>query len=261
MKTKTNLFSFGAGTAGFFLGALGLQAVVIFDSVHSNGNDWVNSINYLAQSFKTDATNTRLTSVILRMDGDADAYGGFFVRIYNATGANQRPNQPVATLTGSANPATAGNYEYQPTGSLDLATNTCYWVVAGVSSGLGQYAWRRELPPSIEVGSTIGNSFNSLAFGFGWSAPSTGEAFSMQVNAQPVPKPASRPLLTITPDGNGGFYIRCAGQEGTTYRLQRAAGCNDSWFGIATNTAPTSGIILFHDTSPLPGRAIYRTCH
>jgi hypothetical protein len=51
---------------------------------------------------------------------------------------------------------------------------------------------------------------------------------------------------------------QCAGGN-VTYRLQRAASVTSTWTNLATNTAPASGLIEYHDTSPLPGQAFYRT--
>ena len=64
--------------------------------------------------------------------------------------------------------------------------------------------------------------------------------------------------LAVAPDGSGGYFIRFAGHAGFTYRLQRAASLSGPWPTIATNTAPASGLLEFHDTSPLPGQAFYR---
>jgi len=54
----------------------------------------------------------------------------------------------------------------------------------------------------------------------------------------------------IKRDGSGGFCIHLTGAPDVTNRLQRAAS--------AKNTAPASGLIEYHDTSPLPGQALYR---
>jgi len=256
---KTKLSSRWVSAMGLFFSGTCLHAAVIFDSVDANGNDFIDVTYSLAQSFKTDSVNVSLTSVVLRMDAASEPSGGFFVKIYDATGASQKPNRLLATLSGPANPATAGNYAYTPTGPLDLSPNTFYWVVAGVSSGLGQYPWRRKSPPSIAVGSAIGSCYNFLLFGFGWNAPNVAEAFCMQVNAQPVAAPGPGPSLALAPDGSGGWFIRGAGQAGLSYRLQRAASLSAPWASIATNTAPPSGLLEFHDLTPLPGRGFYRT--
>ena len=64
--------------------------------------------------------------------------------------------------------------------------------------------------------------------------------------------------LTIEPDGSGGFFTRFSGAPNVAYRLQRAPSLNGTWSSLATNTAPASGLIEYHDTSPLPGQAFYR---
>lgn len=64
--------------------------------------------------------------------------------------------------------------------------------------------------------------------------------------------------LAIERDGSSDFFIRFTGAPDVTYRLQRAAGVTGTWTNLATNTAPASGLIEYHDTSPLPGQAFYR---
>ena len=88
------------------------------------------------------------------------------------------------TLSGSANPATAGNYAY--TGSYLLAANTTYYIVAGVSSGTGAYEWASH---DSEDAATIGYS-DSFDGGATWNSDNTppgtvftDATFNMQVNA------------------------------------------------------------------------------
>ena len=59
--------------------------------------------------------------------------------------------------------------------------------------------------------------------------------------------------------GSGGLFIRYTGAPDVTYRLQRAASVTGTWSDLATNTAPASGLIEYHDTSPLTAQAFYRT--
>src|SRR5207249_3742429 len=47
-----------------------------------------------------------------------------------------------------------------------------------------------------------------------------------------------------------GFFIRYTGAPDVAYRLQRAASVTGPWSGLATNTAPASGLIEYHETSP-----------
>ena len=44
-----------------------------------------------------------------------------------------------------------------------------------------------------------------------------------------------------------------------TYRLHRAPRVTGPWSDLVTNTAPASGRIEYHETSPPPGAAFYRT--
>jgi T5SS/PEP-CTERM-associated repeat protein len=65
--------------------------------------------------------------------------------------------------------------------------------------------------------------------------------------------------LAIERDGSGGLFIRYTGAPDVTYRLQRAASVTGAWSDLATNTAPASGLIEYHETSPPPGQSFYRS--
>jgi len=65
--------------------------------------------------------------------------------------------------------------------------------------------------------------------------------------------------LAIARDGSGGLFIRFTAAPGVSYRLQRAPSVSTAWSDLATNTAPASGLIEYHETSPPPGQAFYRT--
>ncbi len=67
------------------------------------------------------------------------------------------------------------------------------------------------------------------------------------------------PVLTIARQGSGGYFLRFTGVPDLTYRLQRAASVTGPWSDIATNIAPASGLIEYHETSPRLGTAFYRT--
>ena len=64
--------------------------------------------------------------------------------------------------------------------------------------------------------------------------------------------------LVIERDGSGCFFIRHTGVPTVTYRLQRAASVTGPWSNLATNTAPASGLIEYHEITPPPGQAFYR---
>ena len=67
------------------------------------------------------------------------------------------------------------------------------------------------------------------------------------------------PTLALAPDGSGGYLLGFNAAPEITYRLQRAPSVSGPWSDLVTNTAPTSGRIEYHETSPPPGAAFYRT--
>jgi len=67
------------------------------------------------------------------------------------------------------------------------------------------------------------------------------------------------PRLALARDGSSGYFLRYTGAPDVTYRLQRAPTVTGPWSGIATNTAPASGLLEYHETTPPPGAAFYRT--
>jgi hypothetical protein len=67
------------------------------------------------------------------------------------------------------------------------------------------------------------------------------------------------PTLALAPDGSGGYFLDLNGVADVTYRMQRAPSVAGPWSDLATNTAPASGRIEYHETSPPPGAAFYRT--
>jgi 6-phosphogluconolactonase (cycloisomerase 2 family) len=71
--------------------------------------------------------------------------------------------------------------------------------------------------------------------------------------------PSTRPRLAIIPDGSGGYFIRFNGIPGNAYRLQRAPTVTGPWASSSPQTAPTSGVVEFHDLFTLPEQAFYRT--
>jgi hypothetical protein len=66
------------------------------------------------------------------------------------------------------------------------------------------------------------------------------------------------PHLTIERDGSGGLFVRYTGAPDVGYCLQRADSVSGPWSDIATNTAPASGIVEYHETIPPASQAFYR---
>ena len=185
------------------------RATVIFDSTTTAADDYGYIAGggagsgyleeWIGQSFTVGGSSATLSSVVLSMDTDNTVIpsGNFFVSLYDATGAGSNPGADLLTLSGSANPATAGNYTY--TGSYLLAADTTYYIVAGVSSGTGAYEWAAH--DSLDNG-TIGYS---TYLGAGWNldntpvgAVYTDSTFNMQVNADitPAPEPSELGLVS-----------------------------------------------------------------
>ena len=67
------------------------------------------------------------------------------------------------------------------------------------------------------------------------------------------------PTLALAPDVSGGYILGFNGAPEITYRLQRAPSVTGPWSDLATNIAPASGRIEYHETAPPPGAAFYRT--
>jgi hypothetical protein len=71
--------------------------------------------------------------------------------------------------------------------------------------------------------------------------------------------PQLGPQLGIERDGSGGYLLGFNGVPDLLYRLQRSPSLAGPWSDLVTNTAPASGRIEYHETSPPPGAAFYRT--
>jgi T5SS/PEP-CTERM-associated repeat protein len=69
----------------------------------------------------------------------------------------------------------------------------------------------------------------------------------------------SNTQLAIERDGSGGIFIRFTGAPDVSCRLQRAPSVNGPWSSIATYTAPASGSVEYHETTPPSGKSFYRT--
>ena len=91
----------------------------------------------------------------------------------------------------------------------------------------------------------------------GWSETMPGNGDFVAIKYSAISPPAVH--LTIERDGSTGCFIRYYGSPSFTYRLQRAASVTGSWSNVATNTAPVSGLIEYHETNPLVGARFYRT--
>lgn len=189
-SVKTKVLLLRAAVLALILTCGASRAAVIFDTTTTTPDEYgnVESDGWFGQSFTVGSSSATLTSVVLAMtaDNQVNASGNFFVSVYDATGAGSTPGTSLLALSGSANPATAGDYTY--TGSLLLAANTTYYIVAGVSSGSGLYEWAAH---SSEDAGTIGLA-NYLGIPPAWTLTDTTDTFNMQLNGDisAVPEPA-----------------------------------------------------------------------
>jgi hypothetical protein len=71
--------------------------------------------------------------------------------------------------------------------------------------------------------------------------------------------PRVGPQLAIERDSSGGYLLSFNGVPTVTYRMQRAPSATGPWSDLVTNSAPASGRIEYHETSPPPDAAFYRT--
>jgi hypothetical protein len=94
----------------------------------------------------------------------------------------------------------------------------------------------------------------------GWSQTTTkgvdGDFVTIKYSA--ISPPAVH--LTIVREGGSGYFIRYTGAAGLTYRLQRAASVTGPWSNLAANTAPTSGLIEYHERIHRSARGFTARC-
>ena len=160
------------------------------------------------------------------------------------TGLASNVTSTAVTLTGSVNPlgsTTTFHFEYGLTTSYGASTpaaaagnGTNVLAASGAVAGLlpgTNYHYRIVASNNGGLSTGIDQTFTTVALG---------------------------PLLTLVSDGSGGYFLRFTGVPGLGYRSQRAPSVAGPWETIDTQTAPASGFIEVHDTSPLPGQAFYR---
>lgn len=64
--------------------------------------------------------------------------------------------------------------------------------------------------------------------------------------------------MELSLNNDGTNLLRYTGSPDVTYRLERAPRVTGPWETLATQTAPVSGLIEYHDLNPLPGQSFYR---
>jgi hypothetical protein len=179
----------------------------------SSGGAPIGSDSWRAAAFRTGSNSGGyiLDSVQIAMTGASGVPTGFTVMLY----AGFFPQSGLTSLSGSANPSTAGVYDYTPPSSLALAPRTYYNVVltAGTPTANGAYGWSTAVwSPGLFnqsggwAGYFIGASCNYTSTdGLAWYvAESDPGLFQFAVNATPVPEPGVLAFLLL-----GGLSLIC----------------------------------------------------
>jgi len=154
-----------------------LSAAVIFSSLNNQepgynvevANETFNHVSW-AQSFVTDAHGDENPEFLgtVGLGFQTGEYGGGYggglaVALYDTSGPGDTPGNLLETLTGSANPATDGNYTYTATGTTFLTASTAYFIVV-TDYGTGHFYWATS---GAYVGQSIGDALN-YNDGTGW---------------------------------------------------------------------------------------------
>jgi hypothetical protein len=164
------------------------------------GNSW------LAALFATgsNAGGYGLDSVQLGMaDALSGSPGSFTVMIYSrANSPAVSPGSSLATLVGSADPATAGEYTYTPTTTLMLTPGTFYFIVVNstmTAGGGGAYEWSDTGADNYNPidGWSAGGSIASMDGTIWGDVPTTSGFLQFAINATPAPEPGVVGLLAV----------------------------------------------------------------
>ena len=175
--------------------------------------------DWYASSFMTNNQAWTLTSATLAFGPATDTSGNLFVNLYS--NATNSPGSSLGTLSGSDNPASAGLYTYTSNG-ISLDPSTTYWLVAGVSSGNGNYTWGYSNTYastgvwSIPSTNTFAQSSNG---GLSWSVSSiTPQRFSIEATAT-----APSAVPEIDPNSLGSVLALVLGSLGLLERRRLKA--------------------------------------
>lgn len=185
----------GVALAALVLSAIPAASQVMVSNlgVTPDGFSDIAADSWFASPFLTgnSAPSFDLDEVQLGMDVATTGGGNFFVAIHGDASGNV--GAQIATLSGSADPLTAGVYSYSATG-VTLNANTTYWIVAGVSSGSAIYSWNFVGAGTTSTWEILNQFTSSINPPGNWDPPSAGpQQFSVSV----VPEPGSASLAIL----------------------------------------------------------------
>ena len=193
--------------------------VVLSNQTSVNVNPYfVHADEWSAVSFVTNNQAWTLTSATLTFGTTHSNLGNLFVNVYS--NATDRPGSSLGTLSGSDNPASAGQYTYTSNG-INLDPSTIYWLVAGVSSGNGDYRWLYAFDVAASTGvwsipST--NTYSTYQYGNWNSGDEYPYLFSIEATAT---APSSVP--EIDPNSLGSVLALVMGALGLLERRRLTA--------------------------------------
>jgi hypothetical protein len=186
------------------------------------GSIAVGSDSWVAGNFRT-GTNSAgyvLNSVQLAMTDASGNPDGFTAMIYTQFGfpvGAPHPESSLATLGGSLNPMTAGDYTYAPASSLMLSPNTIYFIVLTGGTGIasGAYEWSDAGVNSYNPSDGWGGSiyYYHSSDGLNWTR-SLGIYPQFAINGTAVPEPGVFSLFAL---GGLGFLWHRRRQRGVSF--------------------------------------------
>ena len=143
-----------------FLGANQAQATTLVSNLgeSNDGVDPIITTHWGGSNFTTGIDSYQLTGVSLPLVAVTSS-ANFFVSLYS-----NNAGQPGSALTSFTPTTTIGSpatYAFTPNSSVTLAANTTYWLVAGISSGVGEYDWSytTSFNQTSSAGWTIGDGY------------------------------------------------------------------------------------------------------
>ena len=133
-----------------------------------------------------------LDSIQLAMTPGSGAPNDFSVMIYSLGGFGfAAPGSFLATLTGSTDPVTGGDFTYSSSG-LPLQASRTYFIVltAGTSVANGAYAWSLEntSPPVYSGGWPSDFCHETSSDGMSWNGTAGVPQYSITATAVPEPE-------------------------------------------------------------------------
>ena len=163
---------------------------------------------------------------------------------YNGPGNNE--DDAYAVVVDNGGNVFVTGYSYGGTN-----TYSDYATIAYSSAGVPLWTNRYDGGKTIDSATDVAVDSSGNVFVTGSDAD--GDYVTIKYSSVLTP-----PSLSIAPDGSGGLFIHYIGVPYLTYRLQRAVSLAGPWSDVATNTAPASGLIEYHETTPPPSGALYR---